>query len=86
MRISQEARKVLQFPAATLRAGLQASVEQLTRTREDTLKVRSESEVARRYFGNLVRESAQGRGAVEAVDLEGGAPGVAGGVDAGVMV
>lgn len=40
-----------------------------------------ESEVAKRYFGNLVRESAEGRRNVEDVDLEGG-PTVPGGYGA----
>ena len=40
--------------------------------------MKTESEVARKYFGNLVRESAEGRRSVEDVDLEGG-PQVPGG-------
>jgi mitofusin 2 len=49
--------------------------------REETLKVRGESEVARKYFGNLVNQSAKLRSSVEAVDLEGPAPGVAAAYD-----
>lgn len=79
-------RKILRYPAETLRTGLQASVEELGKTREDTRTVRQESEVARRYFGNLVRESREGKTGVDGVDLEGGAPGIAGGVEPGVMV
>ena len=49
--------------------------------------MKRESEVARRWFGNLVRESGEGRGRVEGVDLEGvGVPGVAGGWESGVLV
>jgi mitofusin len=42
--------------------------------------------VARKYFSNLVRESNEGKRNVEAVDLEGNAPGIAGGYESGVMV
>lgn len=34
------------------------------------MKVRKESEVALKYFGNLVRESARQRDTVDDVDLE----------------
>jgi mitofusin 2 len=80
-RISSSVRKVLRFPADNLRVGLQRSVEKLGTKREETRKIRGESEVARKYFGNLVNESARMRNAVEGVDLEGPAPGVAGGYD-----
>lgn len=40
-----------------------------------------ESEVARKYFGNLVGDVRGVRGSVEGVDLEGAAPGIAGGYD-----
>lgn len=49
------------------------------------VKVRRESEVARKYFGNLVREAGEGRRGVESVDLEGPAPGIAGGYDEGEL-
>jgi len=80
-RISSSVRKVLRYPADNLRVGLQRSVEHLGLKREETLKVRGESEVARKYFGNLVNQSAKLRGSVEAVDLEGPAPGVAAAYD-----
>lgn len=80
-RISSSVRKVLRYPADNLRVGLQRSVEQLGTKREETLKIRTESEVARKYFGNLVNESQRLRTTVEGVDLEGPAPGVAGGFD-----
>ncbi|RYO82218.1 hypothetical protein DL766_006351 [Monosporascus sp. MC13-8B] len=69
-RISGSVRKVLRIPADNLRVGLQRSVEQLGTRRDETLKTRGESEVALRYFGNLVRNSAKQRAAVEAVDLD----------------
>jgi mitofusin len=65
------------MPANHLRVGLQRSVERLGSKREDTLKVRGESEVARKYFSNLVNESAKIRNTVENIDLEGPAPGTA---------
>ncbi|KAI9766329.1 MAG: mitofusin [Geoglossum simile] len=70
-RVSKEVRKVLHFPADNLRVGLQRSVEKLTVRREETVKVCEESEVARKYFGNLVRESRELGGVVQRVDLEG---------------
>lgn len=86
VRISSEVGKVLRFPADQLRVGLQHSVEKLGAKREDKVKVKRESEVARKYFSNLVRESSEGRRSVEAVDLEGAAPGVAGGYESGPMI
>lgn len=69
-RISASVRKVLRIPADNLRIGLQHSVEKLNSRRDETLKTRGESEVALRYFRNLVRSSAKQRAAVEAVDLD----------------
>ena len=80
-RISSSVRKVLRFPADNLRVGLQRSVEQLGTKREETKKIRMESEVARKYFGNLVTETGRIRNTVEGVDLEGPAPGVAAAYD-----
>ncbi|KAH8668112.1 hypothetical protein BGZ60DRAFT_408616 [Tricladium varicosporioides] len=80
-RISSSVRKVLRFPADNLRVGLQRSVEQLGSKREETRKIKGESEVARKYFSNLVNQSADLRNNVEAVDLEGPAPGVAAAYD-----
>ncbi|KXJ94833.1 hypothetical protein Micbo1qcDRAFT_145557 [Microdochium bolleyi] len=69
-RISSSVRKVLRFPADNLRVGLTRSIEQLGSRREETLKVRGESEVALKYFSNLVRNSARQRAAVQEVDLD----------------
>jgi mitofusin len=80
-RISSEVRKVLRFPADNLRVGLQRSVERLGAKQEETRKIRGESEIARKYFGNLVNETVRIRNTVEAVDLEGPAPGVAAAYD-----
>lgn len=49
--------------------------------------MKRESEVARKYFRNLVQETGNEKGRVEDVDLEGAqVPGVAGGYDEGVML
>lgn len=76
-RISASVRKVLRFPADNLRLSLDRSVKELGARREDTIKVRGESEVALKYFGNLVTESARQRDVVGAVDLETTPPGAA---------
>lgn len=48
--------------------------------------MKGESEVARKYFGNLVRESGEGKRGVEGVDLESVGPGAAGGYEEGELV
>lgn len=80
-RISNEVRKVLRFPADNLRVDLKRSVEQQCTKREETLKVRGESEIARKYFGNLVNRSIKLGSQVEGINLEGPAPGVAAAYD-----
>lgn len=74
-RISAEVRRVLRIPAQQLALGLQRGVEELQKKKEEVSKVKHESQVARKYFGNLVRESVEGRRRVEVVDLEGPLPG-----------
>jgi mitofusin len=69
-RIATSVRKVLRFPADSLRVGLTRSVEQLGSRRDETLKTRHENEVALKYFSNLVRNSAHQRTLVADVDLE----------------
>ncbi|TGJ84956.1 hypothetical protein E0Z10_g3801 [Xylaria hypoxylon] len=69
-RIATSVRKVLRFPADNLRVGLTRSVEQLGSRRDETLKTRTESEVAFKYFSNLVRNSAHQRTLVADVDLD----------------
>ena len=76
-RISSEVRRALKFPADKLRESLQRNMEHLQEQKRETTKVRDESEVARKYFGNLVRESNDIRSRVMRVDLEGPAPGIA---------
>jgi len=77
VRVSNEVRRALKYPADKLREGLQRSVEHLQEQRKETVKVQMESEVARKYFSNLVRESNEIRSTVQRVDLEGPAPGIA---------
>ncbi|KAK4456328.1 hypothetical protein QBC34DRAFT_286940 [Podospora aff. communis PSN243] len=70
-RIAGSVRKVLRFPAKQLQFDLQRSVDQLGTRRDETLKIRAESDGALKYFTNLVRESAGQRRNIEAIDLDG---------------
>ncbi|KAL9111083.1 MAG: hypothetical protein Q9227_004516 [Pyrenula ochraceoflavens] len=74
-RIASEVRRALRVPTQNLTIGLQRAVEELQQQKDDTTRVKRESETARKYFGNLLRESTEGRRSVEAVDLEGPLPG-----------
>lgn len=76
-RISAEVRRALKYPSDNLRVGLKRNIEKLQIKKEETDKLRYESETARKYFVNLVRETGEVRAGVERVDLEGPAPGVA---------
>jgi len=77
-RIAGSVRKVLRFPAEQLQFDLQRSVEQLGSRRDETLKIRAESDGALKYFGNLVRESAYHQRMIQAVDLDGNPPAAVG--------
>lgn len=70
-RITKEVRKVLGFPAEELRGAFQRSIEKQGRTMEEKRKVEKESEVAVKYFGNLLREAHEHRTGVMKLDLEG---------------
>jgi GTP-binding protein EngB required for normal cell division len=76
-RISAEVRRALKYPADTLRVGLKRNHEKMLLLKTDIAKTRSEAEVARKFFTNLVRESAEIREGVRRVDLEGPPPGLA---------
>lgn len=76
-RISSEVRRALRVPVQRLAIGLQRTVEELQQKKEDVGKIKRESDVARKYFGNLLRESGEGKRQVEAVELEGPLPGLA---------
>jgi hypothetical protein len=78
LRISGEIRRALKGPANDVRIGLQRNVEKLQLKKEETSKIRMEAEVARKYFGNLVRSSNDLRQTVQRVDLEAAAPVIAG--------
>ena len=77
-RVSSVVRKVLRMPSDKLRIDLQQSFEQLETQRAETARVRAESDVALKYFGNLVRVSSQQHRMIHAVDLEGHPPPMAG--------
>ena len=77
-RIASEVRRVLHYPAQNLTADLANSVEELRQKKEDVSKTKRESEVARKYFGNLIRDSEEARRRVSGIDLEGGPPGAVG--------
>lgn len=70
-RISKESRKVLKFPSEDLRSGFQRRIERQGRSLEEKKAVKKESEVALKYFGNIVRDARESRKGVENVDLEG---------------
>jgi mitofusin len=74
LRISAEVRRALKGPANDVRIGLQRNVEKLQMKKEETSKLRAEAEVARKYFGNLVRNSNDLRQGVQRVDLEAAPP------------
>jgi mitofusin len=76
LRISSEIRKALKGPANEVRIGLQRNVEKLQQKKEETTKIKTEAEVARKYFGNLVRTSNDLRQGVQRVDLEAAPPAV----------
>lgn len=77
-RISAEVRRVLRYPSQQLSVDLERGVEELKQKKDDVQKIKKESEVARKYFGNLVRDSSETRQRVEGIDLEGPLPGAAG--------
>ena len=77
LRISSEIRRALKSPANDIRIGLQRNVEKLQHKKEETAKVKIEAEVARKYFGNLVRNSNDLRQGVMRIDLEAAPPVVA---------
>lgn len=63
-------RRVLRVPADNLRVGLDQSVKELGTRREETIKVKGESDRASKYFTRLVRDSEEQRNMVTGVDLD----------------
>lgn len=84
-RISHEVRKILRHPADRLRDGLRRSEQELGQRRADSQKVKQESEVACKYFGNLLRDAAESRARTDDIDLEGPTPGFAGRYEPGPL-
>jgi replication fork clamp-binding protein CrfC len=80
-RISSEVRRALKYPADNLRVGLKRNVEKLQGKKEDTDKLKHETQTAAKYFVNLITKTGEIRSKVQRVDLEGPAPGVAAGYD-----
>jgi mitofusin len=78
LRISSEVRRALKGPANDVRIGLQRNVEKLQLKKEETSKVRTETEGASKYFSNLVRSSNDLRQTVQRVDLEATPPVIGG--------
>ncbi|KAI8943080.1 hypothetical protein NX059_001112 [Plenodomus lindquistii] len=76
LRISSEIRRALKGPANDVRIGLQRNVEKLQLKKEETSKIKTEAEGARKYFSNLVRKSSDLRQTVQGVDLEAAPPAV----------
>ncbi|EHK46575.1 hypothetical protein TRIATDRAFT_291723 [Trichoderma atroviride IMI 206040] len=69
-RISGAVRTVLRMPADNLRIGLDHSVKDLNKKRDETVKVKSESEKASKFFRKLVGETQVQKNMVEGVDLD----------------
>lgn len=74
-RISASVRKVLRFPADNLRVRMDQSVKELGTRREETIKVRGESDRAATFFSKLADESDVQRRRVLDVDLDAPPPG-----------
>ncbi|WEW61120.1 mitofusin [Emydomyces testavorans] len=75
VRISTEVGRVLRMPATRLQTALQLAAEDLAKRKDEVGKVKHESEIARKYFDNLFRESNENKRAVEVIDLEPTVPG-----------
>ena len=74
--MSAFARAVSHFPADNLRVGLDQSVKDLGTRRDETVKVKAESERASKFFRTLVGESEVQGSMVEGVDLDEQPPGM----------
>lgn len=63
-------RRVLRVPADNLRVGLDQSIKELGNRREETIKVKGESDRASKYFTRLVRDSEKQRNDIVTIDLD----------------
>ena len=69
-RIASSVRKVLRFPADSLRVSLDQNVKELGNRRDEADKVKRESEEAGTFFHELVGRSQVERNKIEGVDLD----------------
>ncbi|KAI5843702.1 hypothetical protein BZA05DRAFT_343529 [Tricharina praecox] len=69
-RIANQCRKVLKFPTEDLRSGFQRGIEKQGKAVQERKEKQKDSEVADKYFGNLLRNAKQQRAAVSTLDLE----------------
>lgn len=74
-RLSSEVRRILRLPAGNLQSSLAQDIEDLARRKQEVSKVKQESDVATKYFANLLRESSENRRSVQDLDLDGPLPG-----------
>lgn len=61
---------MLRMPAGNLQTCLSQDIEDLGRRKQEVTKIKQESDVATRYFSNLLRDSGENRRSVENLDLE----------------
>jgi mitofusin len=69
-RIANKCRKVLKFPVEDLRSGFQRGVEKQGKAVQERKQIKRESEVADKYFGNLLRNAKQQKAVLNNLDLE----------------
>ncbi|KAF5667387.1 transmembrane GTPase fzo1 [Fusarium circinatum] len=69
-RISNSVRKVLGIPANNIRVDLDRAVKDVGERRDESLRVKAESNMALTYFRNLVQDGAKQKTAIEGLELE----------------
>lgn len=69
-RIANQCRKVLKFPSEDLRSGFQRGIEKQGKAVKEGRQKAKDSEMAEKYFGNLLRNAKQQRTTVSELDLE----------------
>lgn len=74
-RMSSEVRRILHMPSSHLQSCLEQGIEDLAKRKSEVSKVKSESEVAFKYFANLLRESGESRNTLQQIDLDAPLPG-----------
>lgn len=63
------------MPASNLQSSLAQGIEDLGKRKTEVGKVKGESDVACKYFSNLLRESGESRATVQQIDLDALLPG-----------